>query len=131
MLAPMTGAVIPLAEVNDKVFSSGAMGRGFAIMPDAGDVRAPIDGRVVVSMGHAFGIKSPTGLEVLVHVGIDTVKLQGALSSVVAKGTEVKAGDLLAKGRPGGHRGRRAGHHHGRHRHQQQRLRCAGRRRDR
>lgn len=98
VLAPMTGAVIPLAEVNDKVFSSGAMGRGFAIMPDAGDVRAPIDGRVVVSMGHAFGIKSPTGLEVLVHVGIDTVKLQGApFSSVVAKGTEVKAGDLLAK----------------------------------
>lgn len=98
ILSPMTGAVIPLTEVKDKVFSSGAMGRGFGIYPDAGDVRAPIDGRVEVSMGHAFGIKSPDGVEVLVHVGIDTVRLNGApFTSVIAEGTEVRAGDLLAK----------------------------------
>ena len=97
ILAPMTGAVIPLAEVNDKVFSSGAMGRGFGIIPDAGEVRAPIDGRVDIAIGHAFGIKSPDGLEVLVHVGIDTIRLNGApFTSAVAEGTDVRAGDLLA-----------------------------------
>jgi PTS system beta-glucosides-specific IIC component len=97
VLSPMAGAIIPLAEVNDKVFSSGAMGRGFGIIPDAGEVRAPIAGRVDVSMGHAFGITSPDGVELLVHIGIDTVKLNGApFSQVVTVGTQVKAGDLLA-----------------------------------
>jgi PTS system beta-glucosides-specific IIC component len=97
LLSPMTGAVIPLSEVKDKVFSSGAMGQGFGILPDAGEVLAPIGGRVDVSMGHAFGITSPDGVEILVHVGIDTVKLNGApFSQVVAEGAQVQAGDLLA-----------------------------------
>jgi len=97
LLAPMAGTVIPLSEVNDKVFSSGAMGQGFGILPDSGEVLAPVSGRVDVSMGHAFGITSPDGVEVLVHIGIDTVKLNGApFSKIVAEGTQVKAGDLLA-----------------------------------
>lgn len=97
IISPMKGAVIPLAEVNDRVFSSGSMGRGFGIIPEAGEVQSPISGQVVVSMGHAFGIRSSQGVEILVHVGIDTVTLSGApFSKVVPVGTEIKAGDLLA-----------------------------------
>lgn len=97
VLVPVAGTVIPLAEVSDKVFASGAMGPGFAVIPDDGAIVAPISGTVLVSMGHAFGIKSASGVEVLVHVGIDTVQLKGApFSHVVAQGTQVRAGDPLA-----------------------------------
>ncbi|MFT3877550.1 MAG: beta-glucoside-specific PTS transporter subunit IIABC [Propioniciclava sp.] len=95
--APMSGTAIDLADVDDKVFSSGAMGVGFGIVPDDGRVVAPVDGKVIVAMGHAFGIRTATGVEILVHVGIDTVQLKGApFSQVIAKGTEVRAGDVLA-----------------------------------
>ena len=80
------------------VFSSGAMGPGFGVVPDSGEIVAPISGTVVAAMGtgHAFGIKADDGIEVLVHVGIDTVKLKGApFSNAIAKGTRVQAGDHL------------------------------------
>ena len=98
LLSPAVGTVIDLADVNDPVFSSGAMGPGFGVIPDAGEIVAPITGTVVAAMGtgHAFGIKGEDGVEVLVHVGIDTVKLKGApFSNPVAKGTRVHAGDHL------------------------------------
>lgn len=95
--APMSGTVISLTEVPDEVFSSGAMGVGFGIIPDNGTVVAPVDGKVIVSAGHAYGIRTAGGAEILVHVGIDTVGLKGApFSNVIARGTNVKAGDVLA-----------------------------------
>lgn len=94
---PMAGTAIELSSVDDKVFSSGAMGVGFAIEPTQGTVVSPVEGKVIVSMGHAFGIRTDAGVEVLVHVGIDTVRLQGAaFSQVIAKGSRVRVGDLLA-----------------------------------
>lgn len=96
LLAPMTGEAIPLTSVGDPVFAGGSMGKGLGIVPSDGTVVAPVTGKVIVAMGHAFGIKTPDGVEVLVHVGIDTVSLNGApFSDVVAKGTEVTAGDVL------------------------------------
>ncbi len=93
---PMTGTAIPLSEVKDKVFSSGAMGVGFGVVPDKGTVVSPVTGTVVVSMAHAFGLRTETGVEVLVHVGLDTVTLNGApFSQTVEKGAQVKAGDVL------------------------------------
>lgn len=98
LLAPAVGTIVDLADVNDPVFSSGAMGPGFGVVPESNEIVAPISGTVVAAMGtgHAFGIKSDDGVEVLVHVGIDTVKLKGApFSDPVAKGTHVQAGDHL------------------------------------
>lgn len=98
LLAPSSGRIIDLAEIADPVFSSGAMGPGFGVVPDSGEFVAPISGTVVVaqSTGHAFGIRGADGVEVLVHIGIDTVKLAGApFSDAVAKGATVKAGDHL------------------------------------
>lgn len=94
--APMAGRVIPLTEVNDPAFASEAMGLGFGIVPSSGRVVSPADATVVVSMGHAVGLKTTDGLELLIHVGLDTVTLKGApFSNVVAQGATVKAGDLL------------------------------------
>lgn len=96
--APMAGRVIPLSEVNDKVFSSEAMGKGVGIVPRSGRVVAPSDAKVVVAMGHAVGLKTTDGVELLIHVGLDTVTLNGApFSNLVATGADVKAGDLLVE----------------------------------
>ncbi len=98
LLAPAVGTIVELADINDPVFSSGAMGPGFGVIPETGEIVSPITGTVVVAMGtgHAFGIKGDDGVEVLVHVGIDTVKLNGApFSNPVAKGAHVMAGDHL------------------------------------
>lgn len=98
LLSPAVGTIVDLADINDPVFSSGAMGPGFGVFPDSGEIVSPITGTVVAAMGtgHAFGIKGDDGVEVLVHVGIDTVKLKGApFSNPVAKGTHVRAGDHL------------------------------------
>lgn len=94
VVAPMNGAVVPLSQVSDKVFSSGAMGEGLAIIPADGTVVAPVDGTITVNRGHAVGIVAKGGVEVLVHIGIDTVTLKGApFSDLVPVGTEVLAGD--------------------------------------
>jgi PTS system beta-glucosides-specific IIC component len=96
--APMSGAVIPLADVKDKVFASGALGKGIGIIPSHGQVYAPFAGTVVTAFptGHAFGIKSADGVEALIHIGIDTVQLEGkGFSAAVTQGQVVEAGDLL------------------------------------
>jgi PTS system beta-glucosides-specific IIC component len=99
VLAPVDGHAVALTEVADKVFASGAMGKGLGIVPTDGHVYAPISGTVKAAMksGHAYGIKSPGGVEVLVHIGIDTVQLDGrGFRPAVTRGDHVNAGDLLA-----------------------------------
>ncbi|WP_224925421.1 beta-glucoside-specific PTS transporter subunit IIABC [Bacillus pumilus] len=96
--APMSGKVIPLSEVNDSVFSSEMMGKGVAILPDKGVVQAPFSGKVVTvtPTKHAIGIVSVDGIELLIHVGIDTVSLNGQFFDVLVKeGDEIKTGDHL------------------------------------
>jgi PTS system beta-glucosides-specific IIC component len=96
--APVAGDVVPLAEVEDPVFSSLALGDGVGIVPTAGEVVAPVTGELVTvaDTGHAFGIRTDDGVEVLVHVGIDTVRMAGAGFTVaVAKGQRVAAGAPL------------------------------------
>ena len=99
VLAPVDGNAVALTEVPDKVFASGAMGKGVGIVPTDGHVYAPVSGTVKAAMksGHAYGIKSPGGVEVLVHIGIDTVQLDGrGFTPAVTRGDHVQAGDLLA-----------------------------------
>ncbi|HEY0215340.1 MAG TPA: beta-glucoside-specific PTS transporter subunit IIABC [Cellulomonas sp.] len=95
--SPVAGTAVPLASVDDAVFSSGALGRGIAVVPSVGTVQAPIDGVVATVMPHAYGVRSDDGVEVLVHVGIDTIRMEGAgFSPAVAVGDRVQAGDRLA-----------------------------------
>jgi PTS system beta-glucosides-specific IIC component len=99
IVAPVAGQAVALADVQDKVFASGAMGKGLGIIPADGRIYSPITGSIKAAMktGHAFGIKSEDGVEVLVHIGIDTVQLQGrGFESLVTRGQQVRAGDLLA-----------------------------------
>ncbi|MCS3433557.1 beta-glucoside-specific PTS transporter subunit IIABC [Klebsiella sp. BIGb0407] len=93
--APVSGLVIPLTAVDDKVFSSGIVGQGFAIMPDEGRVYSPVDGNIASTFasGHAIGISSDRGAEVLIHVGINTVQLEGQHFQM-----QVKEGDIVKKG---------------------------------
>ena len=98
LVTPIVGDVVALADVNDPVFSSGAMGQGIAVKPSQGVVYAPADAEVSIAFptGHAFGLKTTDGAEVLIHVGIDTVSLDGeGFEAKVAQGDKVKAGDVL------------------------------------
>ena len=98
ILAPVAGEVVALADVNDPVFSSGATGQGLAIKPSEGVVYAPADAEVTIAFatGHAFGLKTSNGAEILIHVGIDTVSMNGeGFNHTVAQGDKVKAGDVL------------------------------------
>ena len=98
LVTPIVGDVVALADVNDPVFSSGAMGQGIAVKPSQGVVYAPADAEVSIAFptGHAFGLKTTDGAEVLIHVGIDTVTMNGeGFEAKVAQGDKVKAGDIL------------------------------------
>ena len=96
LAAPAVGTAVPLSAVPDKAFSSGAIGQGIAVVPAVGEAYAPIAGELVTVMPHAFGIRAESGLEVLVHVGVDTVALKGQhFSAKVVPGQRVAAGDLL------------------------------------
>lgn len=98
LVTPIVGDVVALADVNDPVFSSGAMGQGIAVKPSQGVVYAPADAEVSIAFatGHAFGLKTTNGTEVLIHVGIDTVTMNGeGFEAKVAQGDKVKAGDVL------------------------------------
>ena len=100
IVAPLEGKVIDLSEVKDATFASGAMGKGCAIVPSVGEVVAPFDGNVemVFNTKHAIGLKSSDGVEVLIHIGMDTVNLQGKYFEVVKEaGQPMKAGDVLVK----------------------------------
>ena len=95
LAAPVKGEVKPLTEIADKVFSSEAMGKGVAIVPEEGKVYAPADGTISAffNTGHAIGLTTVNGAQVIIHVGMDTVQLEG-------KGFEpkVKQGDVVKKG---------------------------------
>ena len=96
--SPLTGQIIPLSEVNDPVFSSEAMGKGCAVIPLEGKVFAPFDGTIVglLDSHHAVGMESENGIEILIHVGMDTVKLGGKhFTCHIEDGQQVKKGQLL------------------------------------
>ncbi|APQ61086.1 PTS system beta-glucoside-specific EIIBCA component [Paenibacillus polymyxa] len=98
VLSPIEGTVVALSEVPDPAFASEAMGKGIAIQPTTGRVVAPFDGTITVAFKkkHALAVVSHHGAEVLIHVGVDTVKLDGKyFTSHIKEGDEVKAGDLL------------------------------------
>lgn len=99
-LAPANGQTIALSKVNDPVFSQGTMGQGFGLEPTDGQVVAPVGGQItmVAETKHAIGITTASGLEVLIHMGIDTVNLKGSAFEVaVQTGQKIKAGAPLAK----------------------------------
>lgn len=96
--APASGATIPLSKVSDPVFSQGMLGEGVAVRPKGGVVYAPVSGVVtaVVASKHAVAIRTDAGAEVLLHVGVDTVRLRGkGFTCFIEKGERVAAGDAL------------------------------------
>ncbi|MBO4108257.1 sucrose-specific PTS transporter subunit IIBC [Streptococcus suis] len=100
LVSPLSGDVVALENVNDPVFSSGAMGKGLAVKPTEGVVYAPADAEVTIAFetGHAYGLKTASGAEILIHIGIDTVSMNGnGFEKLVAAGDKVKAGTPLAK----------------------------------
>ncbi|MBM7205575.1 sucrose-specific PTS transporter subunit IIBC [Streptococcus suis] len=100
LVSPLSGDVVALENVNDPVFSSGAMGKGLAVKPSEGVVYAPADAEVTIAFetGHAYGLKTASGAELLIHIGIDTVSMNGnRFEKLVAAGDKVKAGTPIAK----------------------------------
>ncbi|MBN9375507.1 MAG: PTS glucose transporter subunit IIA [Cellulomonas sp.] len=96
LAAPAAGTVLALHEVADAAFASGVLGPGAAVEPSDGQVVSPVTGTVVSAMPHAYGLRSDTGVEVLVHVGIDTVALGGEhFTPQVHQGQHVTAGAAL------------------------------------
>ena len=100
LVSPLIGDVKLLSQVNDQVFSTGVMGKGIAIEPAAGKVFSPVDGVIstLFPTGHAIGITSEEGIETLIHIGIDTVQLDGKYyDPQIKQGDRVKQGDLLVE----------------------------------
>ena len=98
--SPVSGTAVPLEEVGDEVLASGMLGAGSAVVPSSGSVFSPCDGRIVrcASSKHAFCMVTDDGIELLVHFGIDTVRLRGdAFSMRVSAGDSVAAGDLVMR----------------------------------
>ncbi len=104
LFSPMDGKIITLDEVEDKTFSSRAMGDGFAIIPSGKDIFAPVSETLTLAFptGHAYGIQTDDGKEILIHIGMDTVELDGMGFDCKAKqGQKIKQGDLLCTFDPG------------------------------
>ena len=99
IISPQTGKCIPIIEIPDEVFSEKILGDGVAILPIEDDVFSPIDGEIiqVAETGHAFCIKSDDGLELMIHIGVDTVTLGGkGFKCFTKKGDKVHKGDKIA-----------------------------------
>ncbi|MCM8711897.1 PTS glucose transporter subunit IIA [Clostridium sp. SYSU_GA19001] len=100
VISPAKGKLKDITEVSDEVFSSKTLGQGFAIEPLTGEVYSPVNGiiKAVFPTFHAVGIKAYNGTEILIHIGVDTVNLNGeGFKAFVVQGQKVKAGDLLIK----------------------------------
>lgn len=100
LLAPTDGRLLSLASVSDEAFASGLLGVGFAIEPTAGTVYAPAAGRIesISDSKHAYTIQAEDGLELLIHVGIDTVELRGeGFLPMVREGETIRAGEVIAR----------------------------------
>ncbi|RRO22563.1 beta-glucoside-specific PTS transporter subunit IIABC [Pectobacterium aquaticum] len=98
ILSPMSGKLVALSDINDDVFSQGLLGQGVAIIPDNGEVVAPVSGEIITFLEskHAIGIRADNGLELLIHVGLDTVNLNGKhFTGYIKPGDRVSAGDRL------------------------------------
>ena len=96
--SPLTGELVALSDVPDEVFASGVLGKGIAVNPSEGKIFAPADSEVTTLFptGHAIGLKTSKGTEILIHIGMDTVKMNGdGFKTHVAQGDKVKAGQLL------------------------------------
>jgi PTS system beta-glucosides-specific IIC component len=99
-ISPMSGDLVKLDSIDDPAFSSGSIGKGIAINPNNGKVVAPVDGTIktIFPTKHAIGIESEDGIECLIHIGMDTVNLQGKYFNVIVKeGQQVKQGELIAE----------------------------------
>lgn len=99
-VAPVTGNIIPINQVKDEAFASEAMGKGVGIKPENGKVYAPFDGKIeaLFPTGHLVGMSDGKGTEILIHIGVDTVKLEGkGFKTLVKQGDSVKKGDLLVE----------------------------------
>lgn len=99
-ISPLEGSLLKLSEIDDQVFSQGLMGDGFAVELESSEVISPFDGEVVMTFPtkHAYGLKSNDGLEVLIHLGMDTVALNGVgFECFVKVGEKIKQGQLLVK----------------------------------
>ena len=100
LVAVTDGEALPLEKVPDEAFSSGVLGVGFAILPTSGVIHSPVAGRIesVTETGHAYTILTEDGLDVLIHIGIDTVELKGeGFLTLAHEGQTVKAGDVLSR----------------------------------
>ncbi|MDO4294824.1 MAG: beta-glucoside-specific PTS transporter subunit IIABC [bacterium] len=98
LVSPLKGSIVKLEDVQDAAFSSGALGKGVAILPEEGVLYAPVDGTIsaLFPTGHAIGITSVDGLEVLLHVGMDTVQLEGkGFKPLIQQGDQVKKGQKI------------------------------------
>ena len=98
IVAPVNGAIIPLEEVPDPVFSQKMMGEGIAILPSEGGVYSPVDGTVILiaSTKHAVGIRANDGTEILIHVGLETVALNGkGFRTAVNEGDKISVGQMI------------------------------------
>lgn len=105
IVSPMTGEIKPLSEVDDQAFSQELMGKGIAVVPAEGRVYAPFDGVVeaLYRTKHAIGLKAQNGVEILIHIGVNTVSLKGKhFKSYVEQGQSIQAGDLLVEFDPAG-----------------------------
>lgn len=100
ILAPLSGECVPLEEVPDEAFSKKMVGDGVAIIPSDGHLVSPVDGTIIhiFDTKHAYTLKSDDGVEILIHIGIDTVKLNGeGFNCKVANGQHLKKGDLISE----------------------------------
>lgn len=105
IVSPMTGEIRPISEVEDQAFAQELMGKGIAIVPTEGKVYAPFDGIVeaLYRTKHAIGLKAANGVEILIHIGVDTVSLKGKyFNAHIEQGQSIKAGDLLVEFDPEG-----------------------------
>lgn len=98
--SPLQGRIVELSDIDDPVFSGEALGKSVAVYPEVGRILSPVDGKIVTVFDtkHAISIISDSGIEILIHIGIDTVKLEGKPFTVHVKNDQkVSAGDLLVE----------------------------------